>query len=338
MEDRLSEDSDDESTEDGGDKGVTAVGDKTRNVATGEKGDDGNRKSNPDDSSEGDTESVMKLLVLPFAEFFGQFREKGGRNRDADEGDGHLMKTRGLLKGTESAGTHAGGEIGRDNCINVINSLVERAGGEKFEDAEEALVFPVNLEIIIKAEAEETDKGGQELEDSAESDTDSDAHDTAFEDLKTEDRDTVGEDSDTDKDTDVIEGGGEGAEDKATKGLLNGGNDGRDREEEGVDRYNAHHVDRENHAGFVETGTDDVADERFGKNHHEDTCDKSNQSEKVQEGGGEFPGGFFIAFNQTFVKNGDKRDGESARGQNEEHEIGDSKGGSIRVDSGRVGP
>ena len=279
----------------------------------------------------------MEFVFVTATEVFGELGEESSGDSDADERDRHLVQSSRLLEAAENAGAHARGEIGGDKGVNVIDALIERAGGEKLENAAEALVFPVDFKVVVEAEAEETDKAGDELQDGAESNTDGDAHDATFEDLPAEEVDAAGENCDAEEDADVVHGGSEGVEDEAADGLLHRGEDGGDGKEEGVDGNDAHHVDGEDGAGFVEARTDDVANERVGEDHDEDAADESNQGEKIEERAGEFPSGFFVAFHEAFVEDGDEGNGEGARSEDEEHEVGDGEGGSVGVDAGGVG-
>ena len=63
-----------------------------------------------------------------------------------------MMETEALLVGADGAGTHAGGEIGVYDAVDVIDTLIERASRKKFKNGAEAKIFPVNFEFIIKAE------------------------------------------------------------------------------------------------------------------------------------------------------------------------------------------
>ena len=97
------------------------------------------------------------------------------------------------------------------------------------------------------------------MEDGTEDHPECDTHNAAFKNLPAEEVDAAGEPDDADEDADVVEGGGSGVKDEAAKGLLDAGKDGGDREEERIDSDHAHHIDSENHTGFVQAGTDDVA-------------------------------------------------------------------------------
>ena len=225
----------------------------------------------------------MELVFVATAKLFGELGEESGGNGNADEVDWHLVKRGGLLEAAEDAGAHAGGEVGADDGVDVVDALVERASGEEAKDATEALVFPFDFEVVVEAEAKEAEKTSDELEHGTKSDADGDAHDATIENLPAEEVDAAGEDGDAEQDADVIHGGGEGVEDEATDGLLHGGEDGGDAEEEGVDGDDAHHVDGKNGAGFVQTGADDVADERVGKNHDENAGDESDEGEEIEK-------------------------------------------------------
>ena len=126
----------------------------------------------------------------------------------------------------------------------------------------------MELEFIIKAETKEPDETNNELKHGAKYHAERDAHDSAFENLPAEDVDAAGEPNDADQDADIIKGRGESVKDESTESLLDAGEDSGDRKEEGVDSDDAHHVDSEDGAGFVEAGADNVADERIGKNHN----------------------------------------------------------------------
>lgn len=337
MEDGGGENGDDKSGENGGDETVTTVFDEADDVATGEERDDGDRKGDPDDGRKGGAEGLAELFFVPFANFFSELREESGRNGDADEIYGHGGEVVGLLVGTQSASAHAGGEVGGDEGVDIVHSLVERAGGEEFEDGAEALIFPVNFKFVVKAEAEEPDEAHDDLENGAEDDAERNAHNAAIENLPAEDVDTFGEEEDADEDADIVERGGEGVEDEATEGLLDAGEDGGNGEKEGVDGDDAHHVNGENHTGLVETRANDVANKRVGEDDDEDGGDEGHERHEIEKTGAEFPSRFFVAFREALVEDGDERYSKGAGSKNEEKEVGDGEGGGVGVDAGRVG-
>lgn len=316
---------------------VAAVFDEVDDVATGEEGNRGNGEGNPDNRAEGGAEGVVEFGFVPFSDLFGELGEEGGRNRDADERDGHILERGGLVETAESAGAHAGGKVGVDDAVNIVDTLVEGTGGEEFQNVAEATVFPVDFEFVIKAETKKPDEGDENFENGAKNDAEGDTHDTTVEKMEAEEVDAVGEASDANQDADVVERGGESVEDEAADGLLDGGEDGGDGHEEGVNRNHAHHVNRENRAGFVETWADDIANQRVGKNHNQDASDERDDGENVEQTGRKLPRGSFVAGDKTLVEHGNKGDGESTRSQNEEHEVGNREGSGVGVDAGGVG-
>ena len=209
------------------------------------------------------------MLIVTPPRFFTEPREESRRNRHADKIDWHRVQRRSLLESANRLLTHAGGEVGIDDTHNIVDALIGRAGWEQAQNFAEALVAPVNLEIVVKAKTDETDDTDGELQKRTKDHADCDAHDTAFEKLDAKDINAVRKDEDTDNNTDVIKRRRERVENEAAHCLLHARKHRRDREQEWVNCNHAHHVNCERHRRFVKAWRHNVAHEWFGKNHDE---------------------------------------------------------------------
>ena len=124
MENGARKDRQDERAEDIGNESVTTIFNEGDDIASGKIGDDRDGERNPDNHPEALSESFIKLVFLPFYDILGELWEIGGGDGDTDKADRHLMQRGGLLITAEGAGTHARGEIGIDNTVDIVNSLI----------------------------------------------------------------------------------------------------------------------------------------------------------------------------------------------------------------------
>ena len=132
------------------------------------------------------------------------------------------METICLLKRTKGAFTHTRWKIGGKDGINVINSLIERSSWQELQNGFKTKIFPIDFKLIIKTKTKKTNEADENLKDSAKNDTNSNPHNTTFEELQAEEINAVSEDRDADKDTDIIESRGERKEDETANSLLDG--------------------------------------------------------------------------------------------------------------------
>ena len=104
------------------------------------------------------------------------------------------------------------------------------------------MVLPGNLEVIIEAKTDKANNTDSELEERAKDYAKRNTHNTAFEELNTEDINAVCEDEDTDDNTNIIESWRERIENETANCLLHARKHSRNREQEWVDRNHAHHI------------------------------------------------------------------------------------------------
>ena len=138
------------------------------------------------------------------------------------------------------------------------------------------MIFPINLKLVIKTEAEKADETDKNLQERTEDYTERHPHDTPFENLYAEEINTISKNCDTDENADIIKRRSERIKDETTDRLLDGVQNCGNTKEKRVNRDNAGHINRKNRSRLIEAWTDNIANQRICKNHNKNTSNKSH--------------------------------------------------------------
>jgi len=224
----------------------------------------------------------------------GEMGKGYGGDGDAEEADGKLNQTKGVVEAGDGAIGQVGGKVAIDHNVDLDGSGSDRCRAEKSKDLFEAWIVPDEEPAGLVAEGDGARNHDKPLGESADEDADGKTVNGALTESGIEDPSKKEANSDGDK---VKGGGGEGGETEVVEAVEETHIDGGKREKEDERKKDAGEFDGQ--SDFSGDGGEtwiEESDEGIGKDDPGSDDEKESDKEESVNVAGEAKGGCFALF------------------------------------------